>query len=239
MTATLESPAAAENLFQDSPATITPAPLPAASQIESLKAAVNHALSLEGFKSAAGETSATVAELREKIENSTDEREVVKLMKQLSESETSAKIQSIRAKKLDADLAAAWQAAGAFVLYAINEAQDAVGDACHGSYDAFREIAVKCLAPEVVELANDAPAVAFRINSGLDSVASGALAVGPANQLQQSLLTARTRDHYKTPRQYCEDALAAIREALEGIPAIKEQAAKLAAIHAAVFELTR
>lgn len=229
MNATLEIPEAATM-----EAVATPAP----SKIESLRAAVERALRLEAQKSTASATAATVAALRAQIEGSTDEGAVVKLMKALNDAETSAKIESIRSKKLEADISAAWQAASELVRHAVNEVADVVGTACEGAYDHFREICVKLMSPEIIALADGAPSVAFRVNSGLDRVASGALSVGPANMHQASLQEARARDHYQTACQYCEGALRVMDAALADVPNIKAQAAKLSEVHAAVFKIT-
>jgi hypothetical protein len=223
-TASLEEPAADAEMFT--------APPPAgAGKIASFKTALEHALRLEGMQAAAHGTNEAVSALRAQIEACEDERRVGKLMSQLHEAETAAKVQSIRAKKLTADLAAAWAEAAALVTHAVGECADLIGDACAGCYDSFREIAIACLSPEALQLADSAGSVAFRFNQALDSLAGGALATGPANQLQETLLIASRRDHYSTTRQHCENANAAMDAAMAKIPEIQRQAAKLAQIH--------
>jgi hypothetical protein len=211
---------------------------PPAPQLDQFREAVAAALRLEAQTTSATAAASKVEEIRRMIETSEDEIQLGSLVNELAQAEIAARISAIRADKLKSDLAAAWGLAGGFVRHACNEVGEAVGMACEGAWDHYREICVSLLAPETKILANEQPSVAHRINSALGGIAPASFAVGPANLHQARLQEAQRKDHYSTVKLYCQDALRITDEVLSDLENIRAQAALLAKAHAAVLKIT-
>lgn len=205
--------------------------------LDQFRAAILHAQRLEAEVASGTAAKEALEQINAAIASSQDETEIRNLYRKLADAETEDRIASIRAKKLATDLAAAWQAANDLARRAINDVSVAVGEACDGAYESFREICVAMLAPESKLLANEQPAVAFQINSSLASLAAAGLSTGPANLHQSRLTEAARKDHYQTQRQFCEGALLVCDQVLADIPNLRQQAALIEKCRVAVFKI--